>query len=79
MTTNKDLFFQTQGKIKRRLKNNFFQVECNNGEIIIADIATRSSSIQGRKARVTELVEGKEVVVKISLKDLKKGQIISLI
>jgi len=79
MTTNKDLFFQVRGTIKRRLSNSLFRVECDNGKIITADIATRSFNVQGRKIRMAELVEGRKVVVEITLKDLEKGQIVSLI
>ena len=80
MTTNKEDSFlpPTQGRIEKKLGSGLFQVKCdNNGEIITAYIASCFRTAQGK--RRAKLVEGSRVVVKITLRDLKKGQIISLI
>ena len=74
---NKDLFFQVRGRIEQRLRNNVFRVKCDNGKIIIADIASRFRTVQGR--RRVKLGEGRRVVVEVPLRDLEKGQIVSLV
>ncbi|RHZ35467.1 hypothetical protein [endosymbiont GvMRE of Glomus versiforme] len=74
-------FFQVQGKIiSNSLVNNTFLVECiANKKVIVADIAARFRTAQGKKKARRKFLEGRKVIVEITLKDLKRGQIISLI
>jgi translation initiation factor IF-1 len=71
---NKD-FLATRGKVIRLLRNNTFNIECNNGKIVTANIAARFRTAAGK--RRAKIVVGDKVIVEISLRDLEKGQIVS--
>ena len=74
MKTNKE-FFAVRGKVIELINRKQFRVECDNGKIINADVATRFRNEQGR--RRAKIVVGERVVVEITLGDLAKGQIVS--
>ena len=74
MKTNKE-FFPVRGKIIELINRKQFRVECDNGKIITADVATRFRNEQGR--RRAKIVVGERVIVEITLGDLEKGQIVS--
>ena len=70
---NKD-FLLTQGKVTKLLRNNTFNIECDNGKIVIANIASRFRTATGR--RKAKIIIGDKIIVEISLGDLEKGQIV---
>lgn len=51
-----------------------FQVRCDNGKIIVADLSRSLFSFQKKKQK---LVEGTIVLVEITIRDLKRGRIVS--
>ena len=73
---NKD-FFSTRGEVIEWINKKKFRVKCDNGIIIDADMPTRFRTKGGR--RRASIVVGDKVMVEITLRDLKKGQIVSLI
>ncbi|CAG8456721.1 27243_t:CDS:10 [Gigaspora margarita] len=72
--TNKE-FFSVRGKVIELINRKQFRVECDNGKIIMADVATRFRNEYGR--RRAKIVVGERVIVEIVLGDLEKGQIVS--
>jgi translation initiation factor IF-1 len=72
---NKD-FLLTQGKVTKLLRNNTFNIECDNGEMVKAGVAARFRTPTG--GRRAKLVIGDRVMIAIPLGDLEKGQIVSL-
>lgn len=70
-------FLPVRGKVIKMLRNNSFRIECENGKIVIATIASRFRTVSGR--RRAKIVVGDKVVVEINLGDLEKGQIVTLI
>ncbi|WNE41097.1 MAG: Translation initiation factor IF-1 [Mycoplasmataceae bacterium] len=76
MKINKD-FFSTQGKVIESINRRQFRIECDNGKIIIADVAARFRNERGGKR--AKIVFGDRVVVEITLRDPEKGQIVSMI
>ena len=73
---NKD-FFSTRGEVIEWINKKKFRVKCDNGIIIDADMPARFRTKGGR--RRASIVVGDKVVVEITLRDLEKGQIVSLI
>jgi translation initiation factor IF-1 len=74
---NNEDFLQTKGTVIKLLGNNTFLIKCNNGETIKATVAARfRTPTGGRRAKV---IVADQVKVEISLRDLKKGQIVSFV
>ena len=73
---NKD-FFSTQGEVIEWINKKKFRVKCDNGKIIDADVPARFRTKGGR--RRANIVVGDRVRIEITLGDLGKGQIVSLI
>jgi translation initiation factor IF-1 len=76
MKVNKD-FFLTKGKIIESINRKQFRIECDNGMIIIADVAARFRNERGGKR--AKIVFGDKVAVEIPLRDPEKGQIVSMV
>lgn len=76
MKENKD-FFSTRGEVIEWISKKKFRVKCDNGKIIDADVPARFRTKEGRRRAM--IVVGDRVVVEITLGDLGKGQIVSLI
>jgi len=76
MKKNKD-FFTTHGEVIEWINKKKFKVRCDNGKVIDADVPARFRTKEGR--RRAAIVVGDRVVVEITLGDLGKGQIVSLI
>jgi translation initiation factor IF-1 len=74
ITINKD-FFQTKGKILKKLGNKLFLVKCENGKEITADIGARFRNVN-REKKKSRIIEGDKVVIEITVNDLEKGQIV---
>jgi len=73
---NRD-FLLTKGKVIKLLRNNCFRIECDNGKIVNASVAARFRTPTG--GRRAKLIIGDRVVLEVSLGDLEKGQIVSLV
>jgi translation initiation factor IF-1 len=73
---NKD-FLPVRGKVIKLLRNSAFRVECDNGKIVIATLASRFRTASGR--RKAKIVMGDKVIVEVPLGDLEKGQIVSFV
>ena len=73
---NRD-FLLTKGKVIKLLRNNCFRIECDNGEIVSASVAARFRTPTG--GRRAKLIIGDRVMLEVSLGDLGKGQIVSLV
>lgn len=71
---NSNDFLSARGKVIKLLRNNNFRIECDNGKIVTANIASRFRTAAGR--RRAKIVIGDKVIVEISLGDLEKGQIV---
>ena len=72
---NSNDFLSARGKVIKLLRNNTFRIECDNGKVVTANIASRFRTATGR--RKAKIVIGDKVIVEISLGDLEKGQIVS--
>ncbi|MCE8164085.1 MAG: hypothetical protein I3273_06735 [Candidatus Moeniiplasma glomeromycotorum] len=70
-------FFSVQGKVIELITKKKFRIECDNGRIITADVASRFRTGQGR--RRAKIVVGDKVVVEIIMSDPEKGQVVSLV
>ena len=66
---NKQEFLQETAEIIKKLPNNCFQVKFANGQIIKVKTVKR----------LKKILVGDRVIVKIPLRDLNNGQIISLV
>ncbi|CAI2163596.1 2065_t:CDS:2 [Funneliformis geosporum] len=69
---NKD-FLLTQGTVTKLLRNNTFNIECDNGKMVKAGVAARFRTPTG--GRRAKLVIGDRVMIAVPLGDLEKGQI----
>lgn len=78
MNNNKDLsFFQSPGTVCELLKNNQFKVKFDNGNYVIAYVAS-NFTVNGVRRRM-KLILGDKVMVDIFVNDLNKGKIVSLL
>lgn len=69
MKNNNGEFLQEPAEVIKKLPNNHFQVKFDNGRIINVKTAKR----------LKRIVVGDRVIVRLPLRDLTNGQIISLI
>lgn len=74
MKNNKQDFLSVRGKVIKLLRNSMFCIECENGKIVTANVASRFRTSAGR--RKAKIVVGDKVIVELSLGDLEKGQIV---
>lgn len=69
---------QTNGTVIAVLGNSTFRVKCENGKIIIANIAAEFRNKRGKKTfNKTRITEGNMVIIRLPLNDLSLGSIIS--
>jgi translation initiation factor IF-1 len=71
---NNNNFLSARGEVIKSLRNNTFRIKCDNGQIVIATIASRFRTSTGR--RKAKIVIGDKVNLEMPLGDLEKGQIV---
>jgi len=71
---NNNNFLSARGEVIKLSRNNNFYIKCDNGQIVIATIASRFRTPIGRKK--AKIVIGDKVKLEIPLGDLEKGQIV---
>jgi translation initiation factor IF-1 len=75
--TNKNFYIPDHGEVIERINKKKFRVKCDNGKVIYADVPDRFRTKSGR--RRAHINVGDRVVVEIILRDLEKGEIVSLV